>query len=255
MRRLSKAAVALVLLAPGCLDESAAASEPYQWVDRYLLADQVPGMLIEVYAHDGWEPTQSTLDAIQQQISNATGRSSITLRIRGTPQATAGSDNTWDQNEVRGLVDELLPAQVPGSGVAAIAFVAGRTNQGQIDLGGVGGLGGGAVAIVFSEQMSTSAAIHFLDAEVPNPNFEAFERAGAVHELGHVLGLIDREVPRRHGSVSSDGAHSNDPASVMYPVVHSQDPLGIDPNQIPYRFTADDVADIRDYQAGHGFRP
>jgi hypothetical protein len=246
---------ALALLLAGCFNAAPAQREPYEWIDRFLLEDQVPNMRIDVYSHEGWFPARATLDAVQTEIQRATGRETILLGLRGSPGTTAGPDNTWDQNEVQALVDEIAPRQEIGTAVAAIAFVAGKTNGGQVNLGGVAGIGGGRIAIVFSEQMANAVAIDFLGLEIPNQNFEAFERAAAVHELGHVLGLVDQAVPRRHGPTSSDGAHSDDEASVMYPAIHSQDVLGLDPEQVVYRFTADDIADIRDFQAEHGFHP
>lgn len=73
-----------------------------------------------------------------------------------------------------------------------------------------------------------------------------YERSTLIHELGHAMGLVNHGVPMQRPHVAEDGVHSSNPRSVM--AQGHRGPWVLEEVQdnewIPYRFDADDLADL-----------
>lgn len=186
-----------------------------------------------------------------EQVRLATGRSMIEVE-QAPLKATAGEDGVWTLPELSQAMLEVSWQGDADAGTMHVLFL-----DGQYENEFVAGMAFLVHAFVFTESFAYLAGedpTGLQTLRVPNPDHDALERAAAVHEIGHLLGLVDRFVPRNHGPVYEDGEHSGDRASVMYPAIDNVGLLGLDPEQISYRFTEDDLADVRDYQASRGFR-
>ena len=212
--------------------------------DRYLMSSEASTLEIVIRATVGYEPAALTLDGLRDQALVATGRADVQVVSGPAVQASPGGDNEWGSAEFAALWAELFPSQRAEVAVMVVGFVPGRIEN----LSHVGGIGTGSVAVVFQSEV---------DYFVPPPvsieqpsDRRLYERAAAVHEVGHLLGLVNNHVPRLHGPLAKDRIHSGDPDSVMYPVLTGGTflGLGVGEDTVDYRFTQDDIDDIRDFQ-------
>ncbi len=89
--------------------------------------------------------------------------------------------------------------------------------------------------------------------DLANPTVSAatIEKAVVVHEVGHMLGLVNigYTSPRDHEDPEHKG-HSKNRGSVMYWAVDTIDVLTILGGGPPDRFDTDDLADLADRRAG-----
>jgi hypothetical protein len=85
------------------------------------------------------------------------------------------------------------------------------------------------------------------DAEgfLGRPSAEEVERSVSVHELGHLLGLVNLVYtsPRDHEDSENKG-HSNNDGSVMYWAIESSDVGNFISGDLPDEFDEDDKADL-----------
>lgn len=248
--------VAIALLASGCLDEGQIAPLPEK--APYLLADRYPELHVAVYHAEGWEPSQFALDGVEGEMLRATGRHSITMSdSQSLGTISAGDDNLWSSDELGALMNRIEPTSET---TIALAFVDGGIERS--DDVTPWGTALGTMALVFAEQFTNQSTVTIGgNGILPRLNRPEVERAVAIHEIGHVLGLVNRGVPRIHGELSDDdcACHSNDPESVMYKSADSDaNPAflaGSESSTISYRYAEEDIADIRAFQAQYGFVP
>ncbi len=249
--------LAVALLAAGCLDS--VVQEP-RLPDKapYLLADRYPELHIAVYHVQGWEPSQFALDGVHDEVLRATGRTAVTMSAnQALGDISANEDNVWSSAELAALVDRIEPTDET---TIALAFLDGGIERS--DDVTPWGIALGTMALVFVEQFTNQSTVTIGGTGIlPRFNRPEVERAVAVHEVGHVLGLVNRGVPRIHGELSDDDCecHSNDPDSVMYKEADSDaNPAflaGSESSTISFRYADEDIADIRSFQASYGFHP
>lgn len=112
--------------------------------------------------------------------------------------------------------------------------------------------GGWPLIAVFPDSFNRTN-LYAVSTNVPGQRSHGYERAVLVHEYGHVLGLVNCDLPQTepHDHAESP-CHSALQSSVMYPGVHNNDPLTWaldDQMQSIWRFDEQDWADIRAEQA------
>jgi hypothetical protein len=128
-----------------------------------------------------------------------------------------------------------LPA---GTLLLQFAFVHGQSTQGD-DVLGISLTG--TFSAVFVDQVDDSATGLVSPA--------AIEQAVAVHELGHLLGLVDLYLHTGRADPQHPG-HSANRRSVMYWAVESSVVGDLLTGGPPQDFDADDLADLRRIAAG-----
>ena len=201
---------------------------------RHLLqASGARQIVVQAITHAGAEPRQGTLDRLVSVLSDASGK----------PVSTAGGSvdaprASWTAADLRSAADAAAFAVDDGTFVVRILFVGGRAEQGE---GVLGIATSGDVAAVFSDQVEAAATGLVSPATI--------ERAVAVHELGHLLGLVDLVLATGRADPEHPG-HSGNRRSVMYWAVESSlvgDLLAGGP---PQRFDDDDLADLAAIRRG-----
>jgi hypothetical protein len=125
-----------------------------------------------------------------------------------------------------------------GTRLLRFAFVHGESAQGA-DVLGISLTGD--FAAVFVDQVDASATGLVSPATI--------ERAVAVHELGHLLGLVDLHLHTGRADPAHPG-HSSDKRSVMYWAVDSSVVGDLLTGGPPQDFDAQDLADLRRIAAG-----
>jgi hypothetical protein len=248
------AAILVVVLLSGCFAESLGHSRLPDNAP-YLLADRYPVLRIAVRHVEGWVPSAEALQGVHDEVLRATGRDSVQVDASQVLAGfSAGPDGIWSERELDALRDHVKPQDA--STIVLLFLDGGVAVRDDVT---AFGLARGAFAMVFPQEFATQVTIGGFG--IPRLNRAEIERAVAIHEVGHVLGLVALGVPRSHGPRSDDACkcHSGDPDSVMYKEadtdVNPAFVAGVESSEISYRFTDDDVADIRAFQLEYGFQP
>jgi hypothetical protein len=197
---------------------------------RTLLRPQPAGRLVvEVLAQQGAAPTDATLRHLQEVLTDVS-RKQVTM----VPTAPLpNGDGTSTDDDIRALSDRHgKHAQGNGQAVLRLLYLAGQY-QGEESVLGVAVRGD--TAAVFSETVRS--------ASTPLVRPGVIEDAVTVHEVGHLLGLVDIVLKTGRADPKHEG-HSSNPESVMYWAVESDivaQALGGPP---PREFDAADKNDL-----------
>jgi len=135
----------------------------------------------------------------------------------------------WLRPTVFGMMDGLV------SNFALIAGVAGASSSAQqVSLAGLAGLVGGAFSMAVGEYVSVQSQNESMHAEIETERYELEHNAEA--ELDELTQMyIGRGVePELARQVAQQ--LSKDPAQAL--LIHTQEELGVDPNQLPSPWTA-----------------
>jgi hypothetical protein len=161
-------------------------------------------IVVDVAAQDGAAPREATLDHVTAVLRSVTGKA-VSVERRGLP----GGAQPWDRaslDAARGAGDEQRRG---GAAVVRLLFVHG-TYGGDDSILGVAYRGD--TAAVFVDGVDAAGGL--LTGSGP------LEDAVSLHEVGHLLGLVDLVVPTGRADPSHPG-HSTNRESVMYWAVES----------------------------------
>jgi hypothetical protein len=192
-------------------------------------------VVIEVRAQAGAAPAAATLDHVASVIGAAAGKP---VSIDGV-DALGGGGRAWTAQEI--VATAAAAAQVESGRdqvVLRLLFLRG-TYQG--DDGILGVAVAGDVAAVFSDRVAAAAGILVSPAVV--------EDAVTMHEVGHLLGLVDLLLGTGRGDPAHPG-HSRNQRSVMYWQVESGLITQLLDGGIPRDYDADDRAELAAIRAG-----
>lgn len=192
-------------------------------------------VVIEVRAQAGAAPADATLDHVADAIGRAASKP---VSVDGV-DSLGGGARDWTAQEI--VATASAAAQVESGRdqvVLRLLFLHG-TYQG--DDGILGVAVAGDVAAVFSDQVTTAAGI-LVPASV-------VEDAVTVHEVGHLLGLVDLLLGTGRGDPAHPG-HSRNKRSVMYWQVESGLITQLLDGGIPRDYDADDRAELAAIRAG-----
>jgi hypothetical protein len=197
-----------------------------------ILGPKGPARLaLQVLTQDGAEPRQATLDRLVDVLESVSGKPVSTMGGTLPTRATWGS-------ELRDEADRQTPRVPADTLLLRFAFVHGQAAQGP-DVLGISQRGD--LSAVFVDQVDASATGLVSAATI--------ERAVAVHELGHLLGLVDLFLHTGRGDPAHPG-HSTDRRSVMYWAVESSVVGDLLTGGPPQDFDAADLADLATIRAG-----
>lgn len=196
------------------------------FADDVLRADRSARIEVRVRTQPGAEPRQGTLDHLAAVLRQVSGGKDVVL----TGGTVAERHEAWTADQVRaaaGTVD-----QGGGTAVLQLLFVHGR----YVDAEGVLGVSvRGDAAAIFSDEVDASGS--------PLVGAAAVEDAVAIHELGHLLGLVDLHVDTGRDDPEHPG-HSTNRRSVMYWAVESTLVADVLQGGPPRDFDQADLADL-----------
>lgn len=208
---------------------TAAAGPPGSLARALLQSAPARRDILEVLQQPGAVPQQATLAGVLAALRDASGKS-VT---QAGPVGLAGGARQWTPEAIRELADTSGRASQGGEqAVVRFLFLEGSFAP---DNRVLGAAVRGDVVAVFPSVIRSSAS--------PVVPAARIEDAVAMHELGHILGLVDLVVDRNRDDAEYPG-HSTNPESVMYWAVESSvvgQVLGGPP---PTEFDAADRADL-----------
>ena len=192
-------------------------------------------MVIEIDHEPGYRPmsssTEMLLDRLEQVCDKPNG---IQLKFN---EVNFDHDGDWTADDVRRLGWEFKDTSPQNENTLhwQLIFPSGMYAENSV-------LG---VAVDASTVALFGDAISEADGPFGRPSVEDVENSVIVHEVGHLLGLVNLvyESPVNHEDPEHPG-HSNNDNSVMYWAVESTDLLNFVFGDLPNEFDADDLNDL-----------
>lgn len=192
-------------------------------------------MVLEVRAQEGAAPSSAAIDHLVQVLSSASGKQ---VAVDG-PDLIGGGPHDWTQQEITSAAASAAQVESGRAQVVLRLLFLRGTYDGDTSVLGVAVAGD--VAAVFSDQVDSAAGLLVSPTVV--------EDAVAMHEVGHLLALVDLLLGSGRGDPDHPG-HSRDKRSVMYWQVESDVITQLLDGGIPHDFDADDRAELAQIRAG-----
>jgi hypothetical protein len=195
---------------------------------RILRPAPAQRIVLELLVQEKVNPTDRSIRHVTKVLGEVSGKPVSTPRVA----LPSGGDNRYSAAEVIKLADQYGVAPQGGDqAVIRMLVLAGRSDDPNV----LGFAIRGDVLAIFPEQLH--------QAESPLVDFATLEDAVVMHEVGHILGLVD--LARKTGREDKEHpGHSTNRGSVMYWAVESSvvgQVLGGPP---PIDFDKADLADI-----------
>jgi hypothetical protein len=205
----------------------------------YYLNARVPKIVIEIDAVEGFEPKRSAVDLLVQRLGSVADKPG---GVQVLPYGRLPGKPTWSVGDLAKADEKYRNAHSSASvAVIHILYVDGRSEEGWL-------------GVAFRSGSAAIAIETLREGGLPTVPAEAVEKAAIVHEVGHLLSLVNigYRSPRDHEDPSHP-SHSKSLNSVMY---HAVDDVGVYAifrglNRLPPTdFDGDDRADLADVKAG-----
>jgi hypothetical protein len=219
--------------APGDTVPSTAPGEPVpvgpvgSLAGWYLRPAGSERVLVQVLAQDGAGPRAAVPERVRQVLAQLSGKP-VAVQVAGVE----GGSRTWTGDELRALADASAPPQTADQAVLTLLFLRGGFADNER---AVGVAVRGDVAAVFAERVQEAAGA-LGDAA-------AVEDAVTMHEVGHLLGLVDLVLDTGRQDPEHPG-HSPNRGSVMYYAVESTLLGSVLSGGPPRDFDQDDLDDL-----------
>lgn len=200
----------------------------------------VPGLVVEVDAVEGKAPRPETLTLVHTRLSQVADKpAGIEIRPAQTIPARGGA---WSTEALRATEERYRDTHTTNSRASIyLLFVDGRPPKPD------------ALGVTYSASSAAIFADQIADAATLLVSAAAIERAVSVHEVGHLLSLVNLGYtsPRDHEDPAHPG-HSRNDASVMFWGVDNVGVVSILGGRTapPTEFDGDDLADLADIRAG-----
>jgi len=192
----------------------------------YLRPAAAPAITVEVRSQDGAGPRSGGVTRVRDLLAQISGKP-----VSVTTGSLPGSGRTWSADDLRAIADQGAP-QATDRAVLRLLFLHGGFAENER---AVGVAVRGDVAAVFADRVVEAAGV-FGDRD-------AVEDAVTMHEVGHLLGLVDLALDTRRGDPEHPG-HSPNRRSVMYYAVESTLLATVFSGGPPRDFDAADLADL-----------
>jgi hypothetical protein len=209
---------------------------------RLYLSSEAPKLIVEVDAVQGYEPSAGALSTLRARLDSVADKPA---GIEVLPVETfPGGRSSWTENDVMDIQRRQRDRWSSRDEIVLyVLYVDGSFAEDERSLGVSFN---SSMYAIFIEQIRDAAATPLVSAET-------IERAVAVHEMGHVLALVNigYRSPRNHEDPNHPG-HSSNGDSVMYWAVDNVGVASLVGGRTgpPTQFDDDDLADLEDLKSG-----
>lgn len=170
----------------------------------FLRPDPAASVVVEVSAEEGAQPSSGTITHVASTLEGVSGKT-----VRTTRGGAIAGQNAWTSAELRAAADAAAVTRQGERAVLRILFVHGDFADAENVLGVAVRAD---VAVIFADAVQESAS--------PIVGPDAIETAVTMHEVGHLLGLVDLHLETGREDPDHPG-HSTNRSSVMYWAVES----------------------------------
>jgi hypothetical protein len=192
-------------------------------------------IVVEVRAQSGAAPAAGTLSHLARVLRDASGKAVVVDGVDGL----GGGARAWTAASVAAAADAAAEHEQGNTQVALRLLYLRGTFEGDDSVLGVALRGD--VAAIFSDGVDAAGSVVVSSATI--------EDAVSVHEIGHLLGLVDLAVDTGRDDPSHPG-HSTNERSVMYWAVESDLVTQVLGGGVPTELDAQDRADLARIRAG-----
>jgi len=200
-----------------------------------------PRMVIEVDAASGREPNTATLEHVRSELDEVASKPD---GISTSVSTFKPSTDRYTIDDIRDLERRLRNTRTTGDTASLyVLFINGRYEDGNEDEEVLGLAYSASGFAIFKDAIASVSSLL-----VPA---SAIERSVTLHEIGHILRLINigYTSPRDHEDPDHPN-HSSNRRSVMHWAVESDLISSVFGGPPPDTFDADDLADLADLKAG-----
>jgi hypothetical protein len=211
------------------------AGSPGTYARTLLRPQPATEVIIEVIVQPGAQPRAATVSSLEDVLEDVAEKSVLTTQVSGSDDAPG----SWDEAAIIAYAERHTTAR-PTSSRAVVHFLALR-GEFAPDKSAIGVAVRGDVFAVFIDAINA--------AGTPLVPASSIEKAVVLHELGHLLGLVDIAIDRNRDDPDHP-FHSRNRSSVMFWAIETDlvgQVLGGPP---PTDFDADDRADLNALRNG-----
>ena len=218
-------------------DQAALGRNTHLYLNR-----EVPKLVVEIDAVKGYEPTTYALDTLRERLEAVVDKPGGVDLLQ--VKTFANSESTLTPADLRDL--EKRNRDHYSSRNVMILYVLYVNGSFADDDEALGVAYDASAYAVFAQRIRDAAATPLVPAV-------SIEESVVVHEMGHVLSLVNigYTSPRKHEDPEHEN-HSNNPDSVMYWAIDNVGVAGLLSGRPspPTRFDNDDLADLSDLKSG-----
>lgn len=216
--------------APAAVDDGQRLGPPGAYARTLLRPTPATSIVVEVISEPGNAPSDATVSLVERRLEEVSGKQ-VTVRRKESSAGAPRGD--WTPPQIVEFAERHAEVPVTNS-VAVVRFLG--LSDGLQDAGNAIGVAvRGDVFAVFTGKVRSSGS--------PLVDPATVEQAVAVHEIGHLLGLVDIAIDRDRDDPEHP-FHSPNRGSVMFWAIETDlvgQVLGGPP---PRTFDADDLADL-----------
>ncbi len=218
------------------------------WAREFLSDKDFRSLLVEVDYQSAAAPEDTAMAALESVLEahlNKPGGVEV-RRAADVPGSGGGKYSFAEVRDIEGDVRDHEKGK--GRAVLHVLYLNGGSSEDSGDGRVLGAAYSGSSIVMFKDNIRKTRDSCPSVLSFGCPTVAQVEEAVLVHEVGHILGLVNNGI--RMVEPHEDGEHpkhSSNPESVMYWKVETGDIIDfiLDGNRIPNRFDASDQADMR----------
>jgi len=187
----------------------------------FVRSDQYPNMVIEYDHIDGFQVDESTQKVIATEIVELVDKLGTVEGITGDAIPAAGEDPSYSIDDIRAIEAEYRDFHTKGKTAALYILHLNGHYETDTEFEKTLGLAySESSVVVFHQALLATCEIEkqFAPSEYADLLCPTGEAVTIIHEIGHILGLVDNGIPMTvaHKDIDAYGDHCMNPQCVMF---------------------------------------